>query len=278
MALTLNSKPTIFALRYLLIIVISLFVVHYVSYQKLPFQADYQFPWLAFVVVHIFGITVCFGSTAVYKWMDTKRVYPSFAQKSIQQIAGNLVATFLIYSLLYVVIQILIFNYPVSWFHFSKYWILCVVISLFDTTVLLSFDLYKAYIQSKSLNEASGQQVSTETERLLVKRGAQLMNVLLSEVAYVYSEDSIIYLVKMDGSRIITHYTSLKELGEKLPDSLFFQANRQFIINRNAVNTVDKDKNRKLQLSLTPLISTVDAGIPISRYRSAEFKKWLKMS
>ena len=64
---------------------------------------------------------------------------------------------------------------------------------------------------------------------------------------------------------------TLDEITKKLDASMFFRANRQFIIARKAIKDVDLWFNNRLSVNLKV---NVPAKILISRARSSEFKNW----
>ncbi|MGW9684554.1 LytR/AlgR family response regulator transcription factor [Flagellimonas sp. 2504JD1-5] len=66
---------------------------------------------------------------------------------------------------------------------------------------------------------------------------------------------------------------NLKELETTLDPTLFFRANRQFIVNRNAIVSVTKTANKKLLIQIDQGNDVID--ISISRTKSPSFKKWL---
>jgi len=67
---------------------------------------------------------------------------------------------------------------------------------------------------------------------------------------------------------------SLNGLEPSLPDSLFFRANRQFILNRRYIKQFKKIENGKLIIELSTNGHFPD-HIVISRLKSPAFKKWV---
>ncbi len=66
---------------------------------------------------------------------------------------------------------------------------------------------------------------------------------------------------------------NLKELETTLDPTIFFRANRQFIVNRSAIVSVTKAANKKLLIQINQGNDVID--ISISRAKSPSFKKWL---
>ncbi|MCU0376563.1 MAG: LytTR family transcriptional regulator [Chitinophagaceae bacterium] len=81
------------------------------------------------------------------------------------------------------------------------------------------------------------------------------------------------YLYLFSGERYQIDYSTLEELEELLDPKVFYRANRQFIINIDAVHTVKPVENSKLLIKLKEPNHKLE--IDMSRLKSPEFKKWL---
>ena len=66
--------------------------------------------------------------------------------------------------------------------------------------------------------------------------------------------------------------SALDALGEQLDERLFFRANRQFIISRNAIKDIDLWFGSRLSVNLT---LAVPERIIISKTKTPIFKKWI---
>jgi DNA-binding LytR/AlgR family response regulator len=107
--------------------------------------------------------------------------------------------------------------------------------------------------------------------RLLVNQGNKLVPLLLDDIAYVYIEYKLTYLVKADGQQF-TSNLSLDELFEQMNPHRFFRANRQFILSIGSIHKVEKYGNSQLRVKVKP---SIDREIIISKLKIAAFKKWL---
>jgi len=117
---------------------------------------------------------------------------------------------------------------------------------------------------------ASAQQ-STYKEKLVVQFRHQWIPINTKDIA-CFMKDTLNYLVTFTGERYHLSFESLDEIEEVLDPSLFYRANRQFIININAVQSMMPRENSKLSVFLKqPLKMEVD----ISRDKAPEFRKWL---
>jgi DNA-binding LytR/AlgR family response regulator len=81
------------------------------------------------------------------------------------------------------------------------------------------------------------------------------------------------YTYLFNGEKYIVDYTTLEEIEELLDPKLFYRANRQFIINIDAIQTVKPVENSKLIIRLKEPNHKLE--IDMSRLKSPEFKKWM---
>ena len=91
-----------------------------------------------------------------------------------------------------------------------------------------------------------------------------------SDIAYAYIDTKMVKLVSMSGKAYYMSQT-LDELLAQLDPQMFFRANRQFIISRDAVKDVSIWFGNKLAINLT---METPEKIIISKARVAEFKHW----
>jgi two-component system, LytTR family, response regulator len=88
-----------------------------------------------------------------------------------------------------------------------------------------------------------------------------------------FKKETLIYLVTTDNTPFITDFQSMDELEELLDPKKFFRANRQMIINVDAVESYRTDAYSKLIVTLKlPFKEQVD----ISREKAQAFKSWLE--
>ena len=91
-----------------------------------------------------------------------------------------------------------------------------------------------------------------------------------SDIAYAYIDTKMVKLVSMSGKSYYMSQT-LDDLLTQLDPQMFFRANRQFIISRDAVKDVSIWFGNKLAINL---IMETPEKIIISKARVAEFKHW----
>ena len=112
-----------------------------------------------------------------------------------------------------------------------------------------------------------------ESERLAIRVGNKTFYLGLNEIAFLYSENKITYVVTTEGKQYI-HDKSLESLNDFLPTEMFYRANRQFIVTRNVISEIKSENNGTLKVAMK-----VKNGFPnritVSRLKAAAFREWL---
>lgn len=99
----------------------------------------------------------------------------------------------------------------------------------------------------------------------------KLIPVETAKIGWFYTAHEIVYANTIDGHQYSIEFT-MEQLEQQLEPSIFFRANRQFIINRDALTEVDFYFNGRLSLKMKP---EPPEKILISKARVPEFKKWM---
>src|SRR5690242_10248598 len=81
--------------------------------------------------------------------------------------------------------------------------------------------------------------------RLLVKRGVAHIALLYHHIALIYIKEKVVYVIDDDSKKYSVDKT-LTELEEELDPSIFFRANRQYIINLNFIKSFKAYQKVKL--------------------------------
>jgi len=108
--------------------------------------------------------------------------------------------------------------------------------------------------------------------RLLVKRGTSNMALRLSDVALIYTKDKLVYVIDRD-SKKYTIGNTVTELEKQLDQTIFFRANRQYIVNINFIKGFKPFQKVKLLLDMD--IPHLEEPIIISQMVAPAFKKWM---
>ena len=96
-----------------------------------------------------------------------------------------------------------------------------------------------------------------------------MIPVNVEQVSY-FQKDQLIYLHTFDGNKLIDEHETLDELESLINPALFFRANRQFLIQKNAVNKI-KTTHKGLLVELKGAIQQIE----VSREKATAFKNWM---
>ncbi|NJB35090.1 LytR/AlgR family response regulator transcription factor [Croceivirga sp. JEA036] len=111
----------------------------------------------------------------------------------------------------------------------------------------------------------------TNKKRILTYLRNELLTVSVEDIAFIYTENTITYVVDMTGKRSTTN-SSLDELYSGFDSNYFYRANRQFIIAITAIDKIIRYGNNQLKIVVNP---NSELDIIIGKNKAAEFKQWL---
>lgn len=109
-------------------------------------------------------------------------------------------------------------------------------------------------------------------EKFIVNVRNQWMPINTRDVA-CFCKEIVNYIYLMNGERYAVDYVTLEEIEDLLDPKQFYRANRQYIINLDAIHTVKPVENSKLIIKLKEPNHKLE--IDMSRLKSPEFKKWM---
>jgi DNA-binding LytR/AlgR family response regulator len=109
-------------------------------------------------------------------------------------------------------------------------------------------------------------------EKFIVHVRNQWMPINTKDIA-CFSKEVLNYIYLFTGEKYMVDYTTLDEVEELLDPKTFYRANRQFIINIDAIHSVKPVENSKLIIHLKEPNHKLD--VDMSRLKSPEFKKWM---
>lgn len=132
---------------------------------------------------------------------------------------------------------------------------------------------YQQKVSEQPLEAKENTADQASKRRILTYVRNELVPIPIEEIAHIYTESTITYVVCFNKRRSTTNL-SLDELFSNLDSNYFFRANRQFIIAIAAIDKIVKYGNNQLKILVNP-DSEVD--IIISKNRAAEFKQWLNL-
>jgi DNA-binding LytR/AlgR family response regulator len=125
--------------------------------------------------------------------------------------------------------------------------------------------------QNYNYNQSPDNPKEASKKRLLTYVRNELLPVFTNEIAYIYVDHTITYIVRKDGKRS-TSNESLDLIYSYLDQKSFFRVNRQVIVAISAIKSITKFGNSKLNIEVTP---TSEVDIIIGKNKAASFKQWL---
>jgi two-component system response regulator LytT len=112
----------------------------------------------------------------------------------------------------------------------------------------------------------------TRRSSFLVNYKGKYYPIPVSEIAFFYTENEIVWLHKASGEKYAIDHT-LDELETMLDPARFYRANRQFIVRYDAIQEFEPYFNRKLAVRLN--LPTPEPVI-ISKAKAGDFMRWLE--
>ncbi|WP_459209230.1 LytR/AlgR family response regulator transcription factor [Aquimarina rhabdastrellae] len=115
-----------------------------------------------------------------------------------------------------------------------------------------------------------GMQVPQKRSGILVKEGNGFVQIRVSALLYVYSQESITFGVIQDKRYIIDE--TMDQLYGSLDESQFYRINRGQIISKMAVQKIEPYFNHRVKLTIS---SPRDQEFIVSRQKTSDFKEWM---
>jgi DNA-binding LytR/AlgR family response regulator len=125
---------------------------------------------------------------------------------------------------------------------------------------------YAAFFRQTAAGQPNGY-----PKRLLIKKGTDLIALKTEEIAYCYAAHKMAFMVDDKGQKFITD-KSLFDLEKELDPTMFFRANRKYLVNVHHISRIKTIAKSKLSLELNP---PVNEEVIISHENSASFKQWV---
>lgn len=100
-----------------------------------------------------------------------------------------------------------------------------------------------------------------------------IVGVTTERIACFY-RDEVIWIQTTDNQRLITDYNSLDEIEELLNPEGFYRANRQFIVNKQSIESYRTHFTGKIELKL---IISAKEEIVVSKEKAHQFRGWFEL-
>jgi two-component system LytT family response regulator len=111
----------------------------------------------------------------------------------------------------------------------------------------------------------------TYKSRFVIKVGAHLKSIAISEVLYFYSQDKATFMKTKDARSFVIDYT-LDQVQGLVEPTLFFRIGRKYLVQIESIEDIVSYTNSRLLLKLTHL---TERDAIVSREKVNDFKLWL---
>lgn len=108
-------------------------------------------------------------------------------------------------------------------------------------------------------------------DRFIIKLGDTIKSVLVTDIAYFYTENKTNFVCTNDGRRLPLDF-NLDQIEEMLNPRIFFRINRQFIIGHHAIEEMKAHTRSRINVKLSPP-TRLDTIVAIDR--AHDFRDWL---
>ncbi len=264
---------------------LAVLAAHVVLYQRFPGQAGYRFPGAATGLIAAITLACWETNLAAYRYLDRRL---PFGRRPVRRLGWQALlsgaATAATFGVVFSLATRLGYgSWPTAPSFGLGLFIAFTLSALINAGyvglyLLGALDAQRQATAAELAARLAERQARPAPAGLLVECGSQVQQLAFDDIAYFYSAGGLVRLVRADGGRLTTSYDSLATLTGRLPAARFFQISRQYLVSLRAVRTVQDDVNRKLRLTLAPgpLAGQATETVVISRYRSAEFRRWLQ--
>lgn len=123
-----------------------------------------------------------------------------------------------------------------------------------------------------SLRKMFDDYFTSKKTRIIVKKGTSNISLLLTDVAFFYTENLVVYVYDNKGNKYLID-KSLNSLEQELDPRSYFRANRQYILNIAYVQGYKTYERVKLLVSLT--LKDLDHLIIVGQEKARNFRQWL---
>ena len=109
-------------------------------------------------------------------------------------------------------------------------------------------------------------------KRFLIKTGTAFQYLNTTDIALLYSEESLSFAINKTGKRLIVDST-LDKIESSLDPTHFFRISRKHIVSVSEINKIHPHLNSRLKLDLK---QKTDQDLIVSREKVKQFKEWIE--
>lgn len=145
------------------------------------------------------------------------------------------------------------------------------------TQSITKYKLLRQTFSDTNTNDNFQKFLESDTTRqhkktILIYHQEKIIPVKTEAIAYFHYELGNVYLQTLEGKKYFINQT-LDEIENSINPEVFFRANRQFIINRTAILTIENYFTRRL---VVKLILSTSEEIIVSKTKSPLLLKWIE--
>jgi hypothetical protein len=255
-------KHTVLIRNLIVLTLLSIITSHLTDHELFSPNSSYNFPWESTLISITLGILISLIAHQNFKYY-TKHYFS-------KSVSTNLIITYVLSTLEIISITYFAVYCFLIWLtnnNFELYFFLIGLLVTLLMCVIAMFLMYGEKIYKLHKSNSSNLSVT-------IQKNGKTVKIAYNEIAYFFSEEKVVYAMKITGESIATDFT-LQELEAKLTQNVFFRANRQFIVHLSSIDEVTTIENGKLQVMLQPKISAFDhSQLIVSRYKKQEFLNW----
>ena len=108
--------------------------------------------------------------------------------------------------------------------------------------------------------------------RLIVRKGNENIALKVEDIAFIYRDNAIVIAVDKEERKYLCD-KNLSALEEELDSTLFFRANRKYLVNIHFIRGFKTFEKVKLEVNLT--LQSNNHNIIVSQETAPIFKKWI---
>lgn len=196
-------------------------------------------------------------------------------KKIVLQFIFTSLVSILLYTLIYIAYKTIL-NQVFSFYSYTYYLFIGLFITFFETLVFTLYKIRHVYKTSIVSPEIPIEEPTVKEVKnyLSIKTSKKIINLDIEKICLVFSQKGIVSIKDQDQQTYITQYTSLNDIIDSFPEHLFFRINRQHLVNRRIIKSIESGENRKLCVYLNESFLKDEEYLSCSRYKSKELKDW----
>lgn len=138
---------------------------------------------------------------------------------------------------------------------------------------LAKFKKVETHYRTKNLMNLVEQLDSKKQNRIVIKKGLDFQTIALNEVVYFFVEHKIVFCVDVTNRKYMTEWSNLSEAYAELEPTLFYRANRKYIVNAAHIKSF-----RYIEFGKTSLDLAVNPAeeLIVSQENSMHFRSWIR--